>query len=128
MTVSASSRSHNGRPHTSTGGEVTGVTPHEALVWAILSLAAEDVGHLARHRIIDADGWCAPWPTETSIGSDGYLRTEAVKIVGMRHMDSATQLKHFFLEGAAQEWADLVGLRIPANEVFYKTLKTHAPQ
>jgi hypothetical protein len=43
-------------------------------------------------------------------------------------MDDATQLKHFFLEGAAQEWADLVGLRIPAEEVFYKTLQTHAPQ
>ena len=128
MTISASSRSHNGRLLTSTGGESNGATPHENLVWAMLSLAAEDLGHLARHRIIDTDGWCAPWPTETSIGSDGYLRTEAVRIVGMRHMDDATQLKHFFLEGAAQEWADLVGLRLPAEEVFYRTLKTHAPE
>jgi len=119
---------HNGRQTASTEAESNGATPYEKLVWAMLSLAAEDVGHLARHRIIDADGWCAPWPTETSIGSDGYLRTEAVRIVGMRHTDTATQLQHFFLQGAAQEWADLVGLRIPAEEVFYKTLKTHAPQ
>jgi hypothetical protein len=123
-----SGRKFNGRAMTSFYGESIKCSPDEKLVWALLSLAAEDVGHLARHRIIDRNGWCAPWPIETSIGSDGYLRTEAVKIVGMRHTDAATQLKHFWLNGAAQEWGDLVGLRIPAKEVFYKTLKTHAPE
>ena len=121
-------RTHNGRKMESTGGESNGASPHVNLVYAMLKLAAEDVGHLARHRIIDQDGWCSPWPMETSVGTDGYSRTEPVRIVGMRHLDDAQQLKHFWLKGAAQEWADLVGWPMPADEAFYKTLKTHAPQ
>jgi hypothetical protein len=112
----------------STGGESNGASPHVNLVYAMLKLAAEDVGHLARHRIIDQDGWCSPWPMETSVGTDGYSRTEPVRIVGMRHLDDARQLKHFWLQGAAQEWADLVGWPMPADEAFYRTLKTHAPE
>jgi hypothetical protein len=91
-------------------------------------MATEDLKHLARRRIIDRDGYCSPWPMETSIGTDGYSRTEPANVVGMRHVDGAKQLKHFWLEGAAQEWADLLGWPMPTDEAFFKTLKTHAPQ
>ena len=128
MSADVSARSHNGKTMTSVTGHTSTVSPAETLVWAMLALATEDVAHLARRRIIDTDGWCAPWPMESHLGADGCVRTRPKMVVGMRHADDAISVRHFFVNGAAQEWGDLVGLRIPATEVFYKTLKTHAPQ
>jgi hypothetical protein len=128
MTSDVSGRRINGKAMTSFAGSGLVATPEEELVWAMLKTAATDVGYLAARRIISKEGECSDWPVVAKRGSDGYTRVEAVKICGMRHIDDAQRLRHFWLEGAAQEWADLVGMTLPADEAFYRTLKTHAPK
>jgi len=116
---------HNGRPTRSFGGSKSpDRSPEEELAWALMEQAIDDLVTLCRWGLITSRGRCMPWPRRRVIGKYGYPIMELVKVATMIGPRDHHDLREFFLDKSqGQYWADLIGMRLPMDDVWEKTLK-----
>ena len=116
---------HNGRPSRSYGGSKSpDRSPEEELAWAMMEQAIDDLVTLCRWGLITSRGLCMPWPRRRVIGKYGYPIMELVKVATMTGPRDHYDLREFFLDKSqGQYWADLIGMRLPMDDVWHKTLE-----
>lgn len=116
---------HNGRPTRSYGGRKSpDRSPEEELAWALMEQAIDDLVTLCRWGLITSRGRCMPWPRRRVMGKWGYPIMELVKVATMTGPRDHHDLREFFLDKShGQYWADLIGMRLPMDDVWKKTLE-----
>lgn len=122
----------NGRMRPASSAKAPEPSPWEELAWAILEQAVMDLAVFARWGIVAPQGKCLPWPTEikrrikwTTKGPQ-YFWVRTPKTIASSHgPHDHRQLCAWWLSEDAQQLCDWVGCRLPAQEIFYSTLKHH---
>ena len=124
--------SHNGRVRSVYSEKSPERSCWEELAWAILEQAVDDLAVFARWGIVTPKGKCLPWPHEvkrrikwTLTGPQYFWQRVNRTIASSHGPNDHRQLCAWFLSDEAQQLCDLIGCRLPAQEIFYSTLKHH---
>lgn len=127
--VSVANSGQNRRPHVATGHKTPQRSGYELLAWAMLELAIDDTKILCRYGLIDAEGELLAWPKvkkrDTRYGDK--WQWEPMRIAGMGDGLDHGRLRDFWQEkDQAQLWCDLIGCKLPAEDIWKSILKHHA--
>ena len=123
---SVAASGQNRRPHVATGEKSPERTPWELVAWAMLELAVEDTTILARYGLFTREGDLRAWPRKRTV-RDGYVRCEPMTIACMKDVLEHARLREFWLDPTqGQHWCDLIGLKLPATDIWKNILKHHA--
>jgi hypothetical protein len=124
--------SHNGRPALANNAKAPERSGWELLAWAILEQAVDDLALYARWGLIGPRGNCLPWPTSIKKRIKWTWKGPQVSYDRIPHNIGAStgpndhkRLKAWFLSDEAAEFVELIGCRLPAQEIFWTTLKNH---
>lgn len=116
--------SHNGRVRAANEAKTPQRSPEEAIAWAMMEQAIDDLVTLCRWGLLTSRGLCMPWPKRRVISKHGYPILEWVKVATMTGPRDHYDLREFFLNPTqGQYWADLIGMRLPMEDVWHKTLQ-----
>ena len=124
---------HNGQSRAVAHGDKT---PErcgwELLAWAILEQAVDDLVVYCTWGIVTEKGKCLPWPTKIKRrtkqkpnGPQHFWQRVPHTIASSHGPNDHRQLVAWFKSSDAQTFCNLIGCRLPADEIFTSTIKNH---
>lgn len=123
---------HNGIARAAVSKPAPARSPWELLGWAVLEQAVDDLVLFCRFGIVTQEGACLPWPSEvkrrikwTPKGPRYSWDRIPVTISSCKGPNDHSQLCAWFLSEDAESFCDLIGCRLPAQEIYWKTIENH---
>lgn len=99
-------------------------SPEQHVALKVLRQAVDDLKILCGYGLITRTGRCKPWPlAKRGLGRE-MRHGDFMVIAGMGHPDDHKRLRDWFmLPEHGQLWCDLIGWRMPCNEIFWTIVR-----